>query len=114
MPIFDPTINVGNIVTIIIGIVTLTIAWVKLGGRLDMLEFRVNAMEDTLKRIAELIEKQVANEKQIALLHQEVTAVATQHTTLYATVEGMRRGEGFVIARRGNLEGEYGAGNRNQ
>ena len=69
---FDLSINAGNLITILFGaiiwVVTLAVAWTKFGGRMDMLEFRVELVEKTLERIAEVLEKFSVNEKEVALL----------------------------------------------
>lgn len=109
---FDPSINAGNLITIVFGaivwVVTLAVAWTKFGGRMDMLEFRVKMVEDALDKIAQVLEKFSANEKDMALLKQEVAALRVDYTTLHSTVEGLRKGEGFIQSpRRSNVDGEY-------
>jgi hypothetical protein len=110
--IFDATISAGNLITIVFGAVvwaiTLAVAWTKFGGRMDMLEFRVDLVEKTLARIADVLEKFSVNERDVALLKQEMAALQTDQSVLHATVEGLRKGEGFIQApRRGNVDGEY-------
>lgn len=110
--VFDSTISAGNLITIVSGAllwaITLAVAWTKFGGRMDMLEFRVELVEKTLVRIADVLEKFNVNEREVALLKQEVSALQLDYSTLHATVEGLRKGEGFIQApRRGNVDGEY-------
>ncbi len=109
---FDPSINAGNLITILFGaiiwVVTLAVAWTKFGGRMDMLEFRVKMVEDALQKIALVLEKFSTCEKDIALIKQEVSALQVDYSTLHATVEGLRKGEGWIQApRRANVDGEY-------
>ena len=109
---FDLSINAGNLITILFGaiiwVVTLAVAWTKFGGRMDMLEFRVELVEKTLERIAEVLEKFSVNEKEVALLKLEVVSLQVDYSTLHATVEGLRKGEGFIQnPRRANIDGEY-------
>lgn len=105
---FDPSISLGNVLTLLGAIVTLTIAWGKLGSRLALLEFRVVAIERTLDSIAKILDKFNTNEKELALLKQEEAALVTQVATLHATIEGLRRGEGFIQSpRRANVDGNY-------
>lgn len=109
---FDPTINAGNIITILFGVViwavTLAVAWTKFGGRMDMLEFRVGLVETALEKIADVLEKFSTNERDVALLKQEVSALQVDYSTLHSTVEGLRKGEGYIQQpRRGNIDGEY-------
>lgn len=109
---FDTSISAGNLITILIGVVvwviTLTVAWTKFGGRMDMIEFRVLRVEETLERIATVLEKFSNSEKDMALMKRDVSALQLDFATLNATVEGLRKGEGFIQApRRANVDGEY-------
>jgi fructoselysine-6-P-deglycase FrlB-like protein len=105
---FDPTINAGNLIVVGLALIGLIASWYKFGGRLDMLEYRVKAVEDTLKLIAQAIEKLSDNEKQIALLGAHVTAIDGQLSVLSKEVSDLRRGEGFIQSpRRANVDGEY-------
>jgi hypothetical protein len=82
--------------------------WYKFGGRLDMLEYRVKAIEDTLKLIAMAIEKQNANERLLALVDQRVTAAEGLIEVVSREISDLRRGEGWIQApRRANVDGEY-------
>ena len=109
---FDATISAGNLITILFGaiiwVITLAVAWTKFGGRMDILEFRIDLVEKTLIRIADVLEKFNLNEREVALLKQEVSALQVDYSVLHATVEGLRKGEGFIQApRRTNVDGEY-------
>lgn len=105
---FDPTINAGNLIVVALAIIGLIAGWYKFGGRLDMLEYRVKAIEDTLKIIATAIEKQNTNEKQLALVDARVTAAESQMAVINKELSDLRRGEGFIQApRRANIDGEY-------
>lgn len=106
--IFEPTVNAGNLIMIAMIAVGIIGGWYKFGGRLDIIEYRVKAIEDTLKIIAMAIEKQNANEKQLALVEAHVAAIDSQIATLSKEVSDLRRGEGFIQApRRANVDGEY-------
>lgn len=105
---FDLSINLGNVITVLVGVVTLTLAWSKLGGRLTMLEYRVTTIETTLKDISTVLKTFSTNEKELALTKQTLTSHEAQIALLQEAIEGLRRGEGYIIGpRRGNLEGEY-------
>ncbi len=108
---FDASISAGNLLTILFGIIvwviTLAVAWTKFGGRMDLLEFRVELVEKTLVRIADVLEKFNVNEREVALMKQEVSALQVDYSVLHATVEGLRKGEGYIQVRRANLDGEY-------
>ena len=109
--VFDGTINLGNILTMIFGAIvwtiTLALAWSKLGGRITMLEFKADLVDKALINIAKVLEKFTTNEIEVRLLRQQVNALELQHAALFNLVEGLRRGEGYVNERRGNVEGEY-------
>jgi len=107
-PQFDFTINLTTILGIIVWLVTLAIAWSKFGGRIDMLEFRVTNIEKAVEKIATTLVLLQSNEKQIIVMSEHVASIQKEFATLHATVEQLRRGEGYVTGpRRGNIEGEY-------
>lgn len=100
----DTTINVWNILMVFFGavvwIVTIAIAWTKFGGRMDMLEFRINLMEDTLVKISLVLDKFTSNEKDVILLKSEVVALQADYAVLNTTVEELRRGKGWIQSGR--------------
>ena len=105
---FDPTINAGNLIILGFAIIGFIGGWYKFGGRLDMLEYRVKAIEDTLKIIATAIEKMNANEKHLALVDQRVTSAEGMIEVAVRDIADLRRGRGFIQAPRpGNIDGEY-------
>ncbi|MGY4408014.1 hypothetical protein [Bradyrhizobium sp. USDA 3315] len=65
-----------------------------------MLEFRVKAVEDTLKIVASAIEKQNANETLRKLVDQRVVAVEGLIETANKEIADLRRGNGFIQAPR--------------
>ncbi|WP_249159813.1 hypothetical protein [Bradyrhizobium tropiciagri] len=104
---FDPTINAGNLILVGLAILGFIGGWYKFGA-LDMLEYRVKAIEETLKIIASAIEKQNATEKLVALVDQRVVAVEGLIEVANKEIADLRRGNGFIQApRRGNIDGEY-------
>lgn len=108
----ETTISIGNLITIAsmvaLWLITLAVAWTKFGGRMDMLEFRIKLMEDTLVRVAQVLEKFTASEKELLLLKTEVTALQADYTTLNVTVEELRRGKGWIQSGRYyGVDGEY-------
>lgn len=96
------------VIVSVVWIVTLAVAWAKFGGRIDLLDLRMKNMEDTNQLIATTLREFNKNDKELALLRQEHAALQKDFSTLYETVEAMRKGEGFITGpRRGNMEGEY-------
>jgi hypothetical protein len=112
----ENTINVGNIITLIAGaiiwLITIALAWAKFGTRLEMLELRLSMLGDTVKNIGTILEKFSTNEKDVALIKQQIAALESDFATINRTVEGLRRGEGYIQLRaRTTVDGEYAGGN---
>jgi hypothetical protein len=63
------------------------------------LETRMVAMQEELKKLAQVIIQQAVQTKEIENLHSQLTM-------LQRTVEDLRRGNGFVRG-RGGVNGEY-------
>lgn len=103
--VFDNTVNLGNVLTMVFGAVvwaiTLAIAWTKLGGRIDLLQLRVTLLEKVLERIALVLDKFTTNETEVRLMKAQIVALETQYTTLHQTVEDLRRGKGWINDDRG-------------
>jgi hypothetical protein len=105
---FDPTINATSLFTFIVAFVAFIGGWYRFGGRLDMLEYRIKSIEDTLKIIAQAIEKQTANEKHLALVDQRVAVAEGLIEVLSREISDLRRGNGWIqSARRPTVDGEY-------
>lgn len=105
---FEPTINIGNVITIGLALFAAIGAWYKVGARLDLIEYRVKAIEDTLKALSEVLRSVANTEKQLAVLDSRQLAIEGVVATLTRDVADLRRGEGFIQApRRGNVDGEY-------
>jgi len=89
---------------------TLALAWGRFGGRIDILDMRMKSMEDSNRIIAEALREFNKNDKELALLRSDHAALQKDFSTLYETVEKMRRGEGYIQGpRRANIDGEYPA-----
>jgi hypothetical protein len=105
---FDPTINAGNLVVVALALLGLIGGWYKFGGRLDMLEYRVRAMEEALKLIASAIEKQNSMEKLLALVDQRVLIVEGLVHTVQRDLSDLRKGDGWIKPNnRKGINGEY-------
>lgn len=111
MPIFEGTISAGNVITIIsfaiIWGITLAMSWTKLGGRIDLIEMRLDNSNATMKAVSDILIKFQTNETEIALMKQEIVSLQINHSTLHKTVEELRRGEGFIQGRRSGIDGEH-------
>lgn len=106
--VFDFTINLTTIIGVAVWIITMAIAWTKFGGRMDLLELRVSHVESAMEKIATALEMLAGSEKSLVLIHEQISTLQRDLSTLHATVEQMRVGEGFISGpRRGNMQGEY-------
>lgn len=109
---FDSSINAGHVITIVFGCIAFIMAWGKFSARLDMLELRVKTVEQALDKVATALLQIGQNDKQLAVLQSEQAAMSSLVAVLQEQIEGLRRGEGYIQARRGNVDGEYSrAGN---
>lgn len=113
--VFEPTINIGNVIMIAMIAASIIAGWYKFGGRLDMIEYRVKAVEETLKALSEVLKTIADTDKKIAVLdqreltsEQRQTALESALSTIGKEVADLRRGEGFIQSpRRANVDGEY-------
>jgi len=104
---FEPTINVGNLITIGLAFVAVIGAWYKVRGHLDIIEYRVAAIEKALGTLAEALISIASADKKIALIDQRVTATEALHATLARELSDLRRGKGWIQGdRRANVDGE--------
>lgn len=98
---FDGTITLGAILNAFVLVVGFTIAFTKLGGRIDVLNQRLTAVENYMKesrdysaRIAVIETRQATHGQFIAMVQQEM--------------RDLKRGEGFIRDRAsGGIDGEY-------
>lgn len=104
---FDPTINAGNILTIALAIIAIIAGWYKFGGRIDMLEYRVKAIEETLRILSDTLKTIAETEKEMAVMNRRQLTIEDSVLVLQKRVEGLARGEGYIQARRANLDGEF-------
>jgi hypothetical protein len=104
---FDPSINLGHLVTIVMILVGIIIAWTKFGGRLDMIEYRVTSIEKTLLLLGETLKSIAETEKKMAVMDGRQLAMEGSYTSLAQAVEGLRKGEGYIQSRRANIDGNY-------
>jgi hypothetical protein len=106
-PTFDMTINVPSAVAVLVFIGGIIAGWQKFGVRQTVLEYRVDGIDGTLKILSETLKSIAETDKKIALIDQRQLSLETSHSALLEAVEGLRRGEGYIVNRRSNLDGEY-------
>lgn len=104
---FDPTVNAGNLITMGLAIIAVIAGWYKFGGRLDMLEFRVKAIEDTLKLLGDTLKTIAETDKEMAVMNRRQLTVEEDLVEVKKDVSGLKRGEGYIQARRQSVDGQY-------
>lgn len=104
---FDPTINAGNVIVLGLAILGFIGAWYKFGGRIDMLEYKVGAVEKTLQVISDTLKAIAETEKKMAVMDERQLALEKTSASTVHIVEGLRRGEGYIQMRRPTIDGEY-------
>src|SRR5258708_31272804 len=105
---FEPAINTGSLIRMGLALVAVMGAWYKVRGHLDIIEYRVAAIEKALGTLAEALISIASADKKIALIDQRVTATEALHATLARELADLRRGQGWIQGdRRANVDGEY-------
>ena len=97
---FDPTLNWGAILNASILVAGFIAAFVRIGGRIDLLSLRMKAVEDAIKCHSD-------NNTRISILEERVTNHGRMIATNQTVIEDIRRGNGFITKRRDSLDGEY-------
>lgn len=93
----DPTITFGALLNAIVFIVGFTVAFTKIGGRIDLLAQRLGAVEATLLHQRDVAERLGIIEARQSSQGQTLAATQTE-------IADLRRGRGFI---RGEANGEY-------
>jgi uncharacterized coiled-coil protein SlyX len=104
---FDTSINVPGAVALVVFVGGIIGGWYKFGGRLNMLEYRVESIEKTLNILSETLKSIAETDKKMAVIDQRQLALENSNAAMQEIIEGLRRGEGYITMRRANLEGEY-------
>lgn len=96
----DPTISYGAILNAAALLVGFLVAFIRLGGRIDILSIRLGAVEDAVKGNS-------STDKRLAILEDRQTNHATLISTIQRDLSDLRHGDGYVIGRRVGIDGEY-------
>ncbi len=104
---FNPEISLGAVISI--GMVAAAIigGWYKFGGRLDMIEYRVKAVEDTMTKIGEVLKTIAETNTKLAVMDQRHLACEESVAVLQKELSSLRRGEGWIRSHRESVNGEY-------
>lgn len=97
---FNPEITLGAILNALVLLVGFVGAFVRIGGRIDILAIRIKAVEDTLKDSRDF-------DKRLTINEERITNHGRTLTTLQQDISDLRRGEGFITGHRKSVDGEY-------
>src|SRR6266576_5934159 len=98
--IFDPTISFGAILNALALFIGFVVAFVRIGGRLDLLTLRLGSVEKALHEASD-------QDRRIATLEGRVTNHIKLLTTAQRDISDLRHGEGFITSNRKTIDGEY-------
>jgi hypothetical protein len=97
---FDPSITLGAILNAFVLLVGFVGAFVRIGGRIDLLALRIKGVEETLKDSRDF-------EKRLVINEERITNHGRSITTVQQDISDLRRGEGFITSHRKGVDGEY-------
>jgi hypothetical protein len=97
---FDPSITLGAILNALVLLVGFVGAFVRIGGRIDLLALRMEAVEKKIDASSDV-------GKRVAILEERVTNHVTMLTTVQRDVSDLRHGQGFITGARRGIDGEY-------
>jgi len=97
---FDPSITLGAIINALVLLVGFVGAFVRIGGRIDLLAQRLEAVEKKIDTSAD-------HDKRVSILEERVTNHVKMLTTAQRDISDLRRGEGFITGHRKSVDGEY-------
>lgn len=110
---FDPTITFGAVLNAAVLLVGFVVAFTRIGGRLDLLNMRLDSTEKTTTRRLESIEESLLttaeDNRRLATLEERLTNHVKMLTVLQRDVSDLRRGDGFIrnTRQQGGIDGEY-------
>lgn len=97
---FDPTVTFGAILNAAVLFVGFVGAFVRIGGRIDLLALRMEAMEEAIRDHREF-------DKRLTTTEERLTNHVAMLTTAQRDISDLRRGEGFITGHRKSVDGEY-------
>lgn len=97
---FDPSITLGAILNAAVLLVGFVGAFVRIGGRIDLLSQRVKQMEEAIREHKDF-------DKRLTTTEERLTNHVAMLTTAQRDISDLRRGEGFITSHRKSVDGEY-------
>ncbi len=95
----NPTIIFG-LFNLVAYVVTIAIAFTKLGGRMDVIVTRLTTVEVDLRNLA-------ATDRRISVIEERQASHARMINNVQEDVQSLRKGEGFISSHRKSVDGEY-------
>lgn len=99
---FDPSITLGAILNAAVLLIGFVGAFVRIGGRIDLLAQRMEAVEKKIDGSSD-------HEKRVAISEERITNHGKSIATLQQDISDLRRGQGFIKGNRSSVDGEYGS-----
>jgi hypothetical protein len=81
-------------------VVTIAIAFTKLGGRMDVIVTRLTSVEVDVRNLG-------ATDRRLAVIEERQSSHDKQITTLLEDISQLRKGAGFITGHRTRVDGEY-------
>ena len=98
--IFDPSITLGALINAAVLLVGFVVAFTRIGGRIDLLALRLEAVEKSIEGKADF-------DKRLATVEERLTNHVAMLTLAQRDISDLRRGEGFITSNRRQIDGEY-------
>ncbi len=95
----NPTVVFG-LFNLVAYVVTIAIAFTKLGGRMDVISARLTSVEVDVRNLA-------ATDRRIAVIEERQSSHARMITNSMEDIQALRKGEGFISSHRKSIDGEY-------
>lgn len=95
----DPSVLFG-LFNLVAYIVTITIAFTKLGGRMDVIVTRLTSVEVDVRNLS-------ATDRRISVIEERQNSHAKMITNSQEDIQSLRKGEGFISGHRRGVDGEY-------
>lgn len=95
----NPTVIFGMF-NLVAYVVTIAIAFTKLGGRMDVIVTRLTSVEVDVRSLG-------ATDRRISVIEERQTSHARMITNVQDDIQALRKGDGFITSHRKGVDGEY-------
>ena len=99
--VFDPSVTLGAILNAVVLLIGFVGAFVRIGGRIDLLSQRMVAVEEAVKGAR-------TSDTRLVILEERVTNHGTNLATAQRDISDLRHGKGWITDQfRKGIDGEY-------